>query len=167
MLLKLSGWFRAHTSGPAREDIDAAKQQIFAAVREAQPGTSKQVNESITFRRGYSEWPYSPNRFSNFDPVRISLWAEKDDTILVRYDLGLEPLYLFFFVFVLITGYILFFYVNIEFIVIPVIIAPLVICIGVTLFNMWRVHNLLKTVVLSTVSKNLSQQEVRPSEIQK
>lgn len=154
MLLKLSGWFRAHTSGPATKYVDATKQRLMAGVREEQTSTIHQSDASITFTRGYNEWPYSANRFANFDPVRISLRAE-NGAILIRYDLGLKPLYVLFGVLAVGTAYLLYLYTIPLPIVIPVVVVPLSIAIGITFFNMWRVHIWLKSTVLSTVAKTL------------
>lgn len=154
MLLKLSGWFRVRAPNSAIKYVEAVRLSLVSAIQEEQTSTIHQSYTCITFRRGYNLWPYSAKLLALFDPGKISLRAD-NDCIVVRYDLGLRPLYGVSVFVAVLTTYLLFFYPKPQTTVLLVIFAIIGTVSGSTFYNMWRVHKWLKSAALSAVTKTL------------
>jgi hypothetical protein len=64
-------------------------------LRSEKPGAVTETSDRVTYRRGYSFLPFTPNKFSSFDPGEFAFEVAAGD-LKISYRLGLGPYYLSF-----------------------------------------------------------------------
>lgn len=151
MVLQLTGQLRIPASAPAERFVSAVLSRIAYELEDENVGHIRESSGTVSYRRGYNLLPGARSRLVSFDPGEFTVSAE-GSTVLIRYHLGLGPLY-FPVAVTPICLLLLWYYSHNTKLFVTLLAIVLGGTVGGTIFAIWRLRIWLKSVASSAINK--------------